>query len=162
MVFVGAMDWEPNVDAVEYFCGEVWPLVREKIAARTFGSWAGIPAPECKTGFEFGRGHRFGAIGPGPSARSRRRGCALRIGGGTRLKIYEAMAMGKAVVATSVGAEGLDVHDGQDIGLGTSADAFAESVVHYCRIMNSGPVTNVLPLNWRVNMTGPPSERILL
>jgi glycosyltransferase involved in cell wall biosynthesis len=53
----------------------------------------------------------------------------LRIGGGTRLKIYEAMAAGKAVVSTSVGAEGLDVHDGRDIILADSAKAFRDSVV---------------------------------
>ena len=52
----------------------------------------------------------------------------LRIGGGTRLKIYEAMAMGKAVVSTSIGAEGLDVHDGRDIVLADQADAFAQAV----------------------------------
>ena len=53
----------------------------------------------------------------------------LRIGGGTRLKIYEAMAAGKAVVSTSVGAEGLDVHDGRDIILADSAQGFRNSVV---------------------------------
>jgi hypothetical protein len=53
----------------------------------------------------------------------------LRIGGGTRLKIYEAMAMGKATVSTSVGAEGLDVHDGSDILLADSAEKFGESLI---------------------------------
>ena len=53
----------------------------------------------------------------------------LRIGGGTRLKIYEAMAMGKAVVSTSVGAEGLDVEDGRDIILADTTPAFADSII---------------------------------
>jgi len=53
----------------------------------------------------------------------------LRIGGGTRLKIYEAMAAGKAVVSTSVGAEGLDFHDGEDILIADEADKFASDVV---------------------------------
>jgi polysaccharide biosynthesis protein PslH len=52
----------------------------------------------------------------------------LRVGGGTRLKIYEAMATGKAVVSTSVGAEGLDVQHGQDIVLADAPVAFAEAV----------------------------------
>jgi len=52
----------------------------------------------------------------------------LRVGGGTRLKIYEAMAVGKAVVSTTVGAEGLDVHDGRDVILADSAVRFAEAV----------------------------------
>jgi glycosyltransferase involved in cell wall biosynthesis len=53
----------------------------------------------------------------------------LRIGGGTRLKIYEAMAMGKPVVSTSVGAEGLDVHDGRDIFLADDAKIFADCLI---------------------------------
>jgi polysaccharide biosynthesis protein PslH len=53
----------------------------------------------------------------------------LRVGGGTRLKIYEAMAMGRAVVSTSVGAEGLDVCDGKDIVLADDPSSFSEAVV---------------------------------
>jgi polysaccharide biosynthesis protein PslH len=57
----------------------------------------------------------------------------LRIGGGTRLKIYEAMATGKAVVSTTVGAEGLDVHHGRDIILADDAHSFAQSVIMLLR-----------------------------
>ena len=53
----------------------------------------------------------------------------LRIGGGTRLKIVEAMAMGKAIVATRLGAEGLEVKDGEDILLGDTAEDFARQVI---------------------------------
>jgi glycosyltransferase involved in cell wall biosynthesis len=53
----------------------------------------------------------------------------LRIGGGTRLKIYEAMAAGKAVVSTTIGAEGLDVRNGKDIVLADDANAFAQAVI---------------------------------
>jgi glycosyltransferase involved in cell wall biosynthesis len=52
----------------------------------------------------------------------------LRVGGGTRLKIYEAMATGKAVVSTSVGAEGLDVENGVDLILADQPEAFAAAV----------------------------------
>src|SRR5207253_478780 len=52
----------------------------------------------------------------------------LRIGGGTRLKIVEAMAMGKPIVATRLGAEGIDVNDGEDILLGDTAEEFANQV----------------------------------
>jgi glycosyltransferase involved in cell wall biosynthesis len=57
----------------------------------------------------------------------------LRIGGGTRLKIFEAMAAEKAVVSTSIGAEGLDVTDGRDILLADTAREFADSVVALLR-----------------------------
>jgi glycosyltransferase involved in cell wall biosynthesis len=57
----------------------------------------------------------------------------LRIGGGTRLKIFEAMAMGKAVVSTTVGAEGLPVTHQQDILLADNDTSFAQSVVGLLR-----------------------------
>jgi len=53
----------------------------------------------------------------------------LRIGGGTRLKIYEAMAMGKALVSTSIGAEGLTFQNGRDLLLADDASAFAEALL---------------------------------
>ncbi len=54
----------------------------------------------------------------------------LRIGGGTRIKVYEAMAMGKAIVSTSIGAEGLPVAHGQQVWLADGAESFAEAVIH--------------------------------
>jgi glycosyltransferase involved in cell wall biosynthesis len=57
----------------------------------------------------------------------------LRIGGGTRLKIYEAMAAGKAVVSTTIGAEGLDVHHGRDIMLADDPRSFAQAVIMLLR-----------------------------
>ena len=57
----------------------------------------------------------------------------LRVGGGTRLKIFEAMAAGKAVVSTPVGAEGLDVHDGRDIILADTPSRFADAVIDLLR-----------------------------
>ena len=57
----------------------------------------------------------------------------LRIGGGTRLKIFEAMAMGKAVVSTTVGAEGLPVTPGHDIVIADEPVRFAQAVVHLIR-----------------------------
>jgi glycosyltransferase involved in cell wall biosynthesis len=53
----------------------------------------------------------------------------LRIGGGTRLKIFEAMAMGKAVVSTTIGAEGLPVHPGQDILIADDPGEFADTTI---------------------------------
>jgi glycosyltransferase involved in cell wall biosynthesis len=130
VLFVGAMDWEPNVDAVEYFCREIWPGILGRA-----------------------RGAHFRIVGRNPGSRVQSLACdsvevtgrvpsvvdhlreasvvvvPLRIGGGTRLKIYEAMAAGKAVVSTSVGAEGLDVHHDRDIILSDGPQEFSESVV---------------------------------
>lgn len=129
VMFVGAMDWEPNVDAMEYFCAEIWPSVVER-------------TPEAKLRI-VGRnpGERVRKLaspsveitGRVPSVAEHLREASvvivpLRIGGGTRLKIYEAMAAGKAVVSTTVGAEGLDVQHGRDIVLADQPTAFADAV----------------------------------
>lgn len=130
VVFVGAMDWEPNVDAVEYFCAEIWPLIREKVPSARFRIVGRNPSGRVQSLAS----RSVEVTGSVPSVQVHLREAAvvvvpLRIGGGTRLKIYEAMAMGRAVVSSSVGAEGLDVHDGRDIVLRDQAQGFAESVV---------------------------------
>jgi glycosyltransferase involved in cell wall biosynthesis len=130
VVFVGAMDWEPNVDAVEYFCREIWPSILARVSSAHFRIVGRNPGDrvrrlQCKS---------VEVTGRVPSVVDHLQEAALvvvplRIGGGTRIKIYEAMAAGKALVSTTVGAEGLDVHHGQDILLSDAPDKFAESVV---------------------------------
>jgi len=130
VVFVGAMDWVPNIDAMEYFCSEIWPKVLAEMPGARFRVVGRNPDA---------RVHKLASssveiTGRVPSVLDHLREAAvvvvpLRIGGGTRLKIYEAMAAGKAVVSTSVGAEGLDVHNGRDITLVDDPGRFAESVV---------------------------------
>jgi glycosyltransferase involved in cell wall biosynthesis len=140
ITFVGAMDWEPNVDAVEYFCAEVWPAIKAEVPQARFRivgrnpdrrvqKWASTP------------NHDEGSIevtGRVPSVVEHLHQSAvvivpLRIGGGTRLKIYEAMAAGKAVVSTTIGAEGLDVHHGRDIMLADDPRSFAQAVIMLLR-----------------------------
>lgn len=130
VVFVGAMDWEPNVDAVKYFCADIWPHILTKIPEARFRIVGRNPDRRV-TGFA---GSSIEVTGSVPSVVEHLREAAvvvvpLRVGGGTRLKIYEAMAVGKAVVSTTVGAEGLNVHHNRDIVLADSANAFAESVI---------------------------------
>ncbi len=129
VIFVGAMDWEPNVDAAKYFCAEIWPLVVAKVPDARFRIVGRNPD------------HRVQALagtsveitGRVPSVVEHLHEAAvvvvpLRVGGGTRIKIYEAMATGKAVVSTTVGAEGLDIHPGNDIVLSDNSVDFANSV----------------------------------
>jgi glycosyltransferase involved in cell wall biosynthesis len=134
VMFVGAMDWEPNVDAMEYFCDQIWPSVlvqtpaaRLRIVGRNPGDRVRRLASDSVQ-----------VTGRVPSVAEHLREASavvvpLRIGGGTRLKIYEAMAAGKAVVSTSIGAEGLDVHHGRDIVLADSPRSFADAVVMLLR-----------------------------
>ena len=110
IVFTGSMDWEPNIDAVEYFCREIWPIVLAAYPNARFQIVGRSPHP---------RVQRLASAsvevtGTVPSVTDYLRAATvvivpLRIGGGTRLKIFEAMAMAKAMVSTTIGAEGLDV-----------------------------------------------------
>jgi len=135
MVFTGSMDWLPNEDGMQHFVHDVLPLIRRDEPSATLSIIGRAPTPAIvKLGSEYGvevtgrvddvRPHMAaGAVYVVP----------LRIGGGTRIKIFEAMAMGKAVVSTSVGAEGLPVTPGKDLLIADSPTAFAEAVVRLFR-----------------------------
>jgi sugar transferase (PEP-CTERM/EpsH1 system associated) len=132
LVFTGAMDWMPNEDGVLYFVNEVLPRVRAQFPIATLRLVGRSPSA---------RIHAFAESGKGVQVTGRVQDIRpfvhdaevyvvpLRIGGGTRLKIFEAMAMGKAVVSTSIGAEGLPVEHGKNILLADGAEEFATSVV---------------------------------
>ena len=136
LVFTGSMDWLPNEDAMTYFCREILPRVRAAEPDATLSIIGRSPTPAVRRLAEQYRGvevtgrvddvrphvHR-GAVYVVP----------LRIGGGTRLKIFEAMAMGKAVVSTTIGAEGLPVRPGVDIAVADDPDRFADAVVRLVR-----------------------------
>lgn len=130
VTFIGAMDWEPNVDGVEFFCKEVWPAIKSEVPEARLRIVGRNPVRRV----EKWASDSVEVTGRVPSVVEHLRESAvvivpLRIGGGTRLKIYEAMAAAKAVVSTTVGAEGLDVQHGRDIILADDARAFSQSVV---------------------------------
>ena len=130
VIFVGSMDWEANIDAVDYFCREVWPAVTQAVPGARFRIVGRNPHARVKKL----AGDSIEVTGTVASVIEHYQEAAvnivpLRIGGGTRLKIYEAMAMAKATVSTSIGAEGLDVNDGRDILLADSPEKFAESLI---------------------------------
>jgi glycosyltransferase involved in cell wall biosynthesis len=130
VTFVGAMDWEPNVDGVEYFASEIWPAIKADVPEARLRIVGRNPDRRVKKWTS----ESIEVTGRVPSVveylhQSSVVIVPLRIGGGTRLKIYEAMATAKAVVSTTVGAEGLDVHHGRDIMLADDASSFAQAVI---------------------------------
>ncbi len=138
VTFVGAMDWEPNVDAVEYFCSEVWPAIKAEMPQARFRIVGRNPDRRVQKWASDSSDKSIEVTGRVPSVVEHLRQSSivivpLRIGGGTRLKIYEAMATAKAVVSTTVGAEGLDVHHGRDIILADDPHAFAQAVIMLLR-----------------------------
>ena len=128
IVFVGAMDWLPNIDGARWFTAEVLPRIRLK-RPKTKVVFAGrSPVPELQA--IASADPLIEVTGTVPDIRPYLWSAGisivpLRIGGGTRLKIYEAMAAGVPVMATAIGAEGLAVTAGLDISMGDSAEEFA-------------------------------------
>lgn len=131
LVFTGSMDWLPNEDAMIFFVREILPQIREIEPAVTLSIVGRAPTPAV-TRLAEQRGitvtGRVDDVRPHVGAASVYV-VPLRIGGGTRLKIFEAMAMGKAVVSTTVGAEGLPVTNGRDIVIADTPADFADAVV---------------------------------
>jgi glycosyltransferase involved in cell wall biosynthesis len=128
LVFLGSMDWMPNVDGVQYFVREVLPLIRRKRPDCTLTVVGRVPPPEILALAQ--SDNRIRVTGTVPDVRpylwgSRVSIVPLRSGGGTRLKIYESMAGGVPVVSTTVGAEGLDVTHPCNIRLADTAESFA-------------------------------------
>jgi glycosyltransferase involved in cell wall biosynthesis len=129
LVFVGSMDWLPNVDGVLYFVREVLPLIRHKRPGCTLAIVGRTPPP--KISELAAQDACVQVTGTVPDIRPYLWGSLvsivpLRIGGGTRLKIYEAMAAKIPVISTSVGAEGLTVNPPEDIRFGDTPQDFAE------------------------------------
>jgi glycosyltransferase involved in cell wall biosynthesis len=131
-VFVGTFDWFPNADAMRYFVNEVFPLIL-KVRPDTMLTIIGKHG-ESAAAAELARHPQIRLAGLVDDIRPWLQAAAvyvvpLRIGGGTRLKILDALAMSKAIVSTSVGCEGLHVTDGQDIIVADQPDAFARQVL---------------------------------
>jgi sugar transferase (PEP-CTERM/EpsH1 system associated) len=130
LVFTGSMDWRPNQDAARYFVSDIWPMVRQKYPdARVY--WVGRdPSPDV---LDLQKQPGVVITGTVDDVRPFIASGSvyivpLRIGGGSRLKILEAMAMKKAVVSTTVGAEGLRVVDGRHLLIADSPADFAQAI----------------------------------
>ena len=149
LVFTGSMDWLPNRDAVTYFCKDILPLIWNVKKNLRFYI-VGRNAP--KSIVELGKNDaRIVVTGSVDDVRPYMERTIvfvvpLRIGGGTRLKILEAFAMGKAVVSTSIGCEGLDVIDGENIAIVDKPIDFAYRVME---LLNNEGLRNRLALNGR-------------
>lgn len=131
LVFTGSMDWRPNQDAVAYFADDVFPRIRaERPGANVYVVGRNPPIQIRELGLRDG----ITVTGTVDDVRPyiERAGVyivPLRIGGGSRLKILEAMAMSKVVVSTSVGAEGLEVIDGEHLLIRDGSEALARQIL---------------------------------
>ncbi len=130
LLFIGNMGYPPCVDAVLYFCQEIFPHIRRSIGAVEF--WIVGRDPRHEVLQLNGNGvHVTGRVDDVIPYYRQSAICVvpLRAGGGTRLKILEAMALGRPVVSTTIGCEGLDVCDGEHLLIADTPEQFAEKTV---------------------------------
>ena len=135
LVFVGSLDWLANQDAVRHMAADIMPLVRREMPDAEL-SVVGRHPPAAIEDLSGRDGVTVVGTVPDVTPWVARAGVyvvPLRVGGGSRLKILEAMAMGRAVVSTTVGAEGLEVQDGRHLVIADGPEAFARAVVDLAR-----------------------------
>jgi glycosyltransferase involved in cell wall biosynthesis len=134
LVFAGSMDMLANEDAVQFFVRDILPRIRREIPVKLVIAGRN-PTPAV---LDLASDPHVTVTGTVDDIRPFLAGAhlmvvPLRVGGGTRLKIFEAMAMGLPVISTPIGAEGLPVTDGVDIVLAATAADFAAGVIRLVR-----------------------------
>jgi glycosyltransferase involved in cell wall biosynthesis len=143
LIYPGPVTYPANLDAVRYFVREVFPLVRRARPDATFvvtGSTGGVDLGDlaARDGVSF-----TGRLPQVESMLSESAACVvpLRVGGGTRLKVLQAMALGTPVVSTRKGIEGLEVEPGREALVADDGPAFAAGVL---RVLNEPALANAL------------------
>lgn len=134
LVFAGGMNWFPNRDAIIYFLKEIWPPVKKVIPDLNLTLIGYQPPEEVVSKSKKEKIETLGFVDDVRPYLTRATAyiVPIRVGGGTRLKILDAFACGKAVISTSIGCEGLDVTPERNILIGDSPSEFAEQVIKVC------------------------------
>jgi len=131
LIMASGMNWFPNRDAVLYMCNEIWPRLRERLPELTWTIVGASPPQQVLdlaasdprvsvTGF-------VDDVRPYLS-RAEIYLCPMRDGGGTRVKVLDALAMSKPIVSTTMGCEGIDVTPGVDVLIADTPDSFVQQI----------------------------------
>ena len=142
LVFVGSMDWDPNEDGILWLLREVYPRIRQAVPDASLSVVGRNPSLHLRAVAAKEPGVEITGWVPDVRPHLSRAAVVLvplRVGGGTRIKIPEAMAMGKAVVSTPVGAEGLPFCDGREIRIAEQPEEFAQAVIE---LLRNAPLRN--------------------
>lgn len=131
LVFTGSMDWRPNQDAARFFVSEIFPALRRECPRITCTFVGREPPPDILALQQVEGIHVTGTVDDVRPyiVEAEVYIVPLRVGGGSRLKILEALAMGKAVVSTTIGAEGLGVRSGTHLMIADGPASFAAEVL---------------------------------
>lgn len=132
LIFTGAMDYLPNIDAVRHFCADILPLVRREVSDACFYIVGLNPPPEVRSLAGTPGVVVTGAVPDVRPYYARAAVCVapLRMGRGVQNKVLQAMAMGLPVVTSSVGRRGLEAEPGEHLYVADEPAAFAAGVVH--------------------------------
>lgn len=135
LVFTGSMDWQPNEDAVLYFCNHIFPIIKAELPVAIFYIVGSKPSEKV---LKLGNLEGVVVTGLVEDVRPYISDASvyvvpLRIGGGTRLKILQALAMKKAVVSTSIGCEGLNIQSGKHLFVADEPEQFAADVIRLAK-----------------------------
>jgi len=135
LVFTGSMDWQPNEDAVLFFCQHIFPIIKSELPHIRFFIVGSNPTGRVLDLRNIEGVNVTGLVDDVRPyiAESAVYVVPLRIGGGTRLKILQALAMKKAIVSTSVGYEGLDLEPDRDLIVSDEPGDFAARVIQLLR-----------------------------
>jgi len=147
LVFVGNMDYAANVDAMQYFMGDILPLIRKEVP--DVEMWIVGVNPRATIKAMDGNGiHVTGRVDDVRPYYQQSCVCVipLRAGAGTRLKILESMALGRVVVSTSIGYEGIEANDGEHLLVADTADDFAQKTIY---LIKNEDQRNKLAINAR-------------
>ena len=159
LLFTGTLSHPPNAEGIRWFVDEVWPRVR---AQRPVARLMVVGRDPTRSVQRLDSAPGVEVVGPVPEmapyfARATAVVAPLRSGGGTRLKILEALASGRAVVSTDVGCEGLDLEDGAQLLVADGAEAFAAATLRLLddaalreRLAASGREQAKRRYDWRV------------
>jgi glycosyltransferase involved in cell wall biosynthesis len=131
LIFMGALDYYPNTNAMQYFCSDIWPLLKKKHPEVSFTIIGKNPSSQLLTIVNAHEDIRI--VGFVDDVRPYLREasifvCPIMEGGGTRIKILDAFAQGIPVISTDVGAEGLNVKNGKQIILANSITEFVDGI----------------------------------
>ena len=132
LLFLGSLDWRPNIDGINFFLDEIWPLILSKRPSLKLDIVGRTPASSLAKRISQEVNVTLYKDVPSVQPFLKQAGLMvvpLRIGGGSRLKILEALSMGLPVISTAVGAEGLDMESGTHFSQADSAEEFTEAVV---------------------------------
>lgn len=134
--FIGSLDWAPNIEGLRWFLAEVWPLIHATYPNLEFHI-AGRNTPEDLKKTKINKVFIHGEV---PDAQEFIAKYSLMLvpllsGGGMRAKILEGMAMGKVILSTSIGLEGIDVVNGQQAYIANQPEEF-RAAIQYCHAQN--------------------------